>query len=74
MFILLTVRLRCKEQTKSSGPLLLHMMDDLPDRTHGQKFFALPQCIAVLIFRQNPEEERQAILLITKIKNTHPWL
>lgn len=72
MPILLTLRLRCKEQAKSSGPLLVHMMDDLPDRTHSQKFFALPQRIAVLIFRQNPDEGHQAALLITK--HPHPWL
>lgn len=66
MLILLT--LRRKERAKSSGPLLLHMMDDLPDRTHSQKFFALPQHIAVLIFRQNPDEGHHAALLITTKK------
>lgn len=72
MLILLTLRLRCKERAKSSGPLLLHMMDDLPDRTHSQKFFAVPQRIAVLIFRQNSDEGHQAALLITK-NPTNGW-
>lgn len=72
MLILLTLRLRRKEQEKSSGPLLLHMIDELPDRTHRQKFFALLQRIAVLIFRQNPDEGHHAALLISTKKNfTH---